>query len=117
MQILGEGGQDRGQGLHVKRFAFGDVHLATNQTEGGLYDLGNVLALAIRRGGISKTTTNKKQERGQPCLTPCVVLNTVSSAPRKNVDPCSITREIVCSNLEGVPIRSSTPRIRALGGL
>ena len=67
--------------------------------------------------GISKTTTNKKKERGQPYLTPCVLLNTVPSAPRRNVDSCSITREIICSNLEGVPIRSSTPRISVLGGL
>ena len=42
-----------------------------------------------------KTTTKRKQERGQPCLTPCVVLKTTSSAPRRNVDPRSITRKIM----------------------
>jgi hypothetical protein len=62
VQILGEGGQDRGQGLHVKRFAFGDVHLASNQTEGGLYDLGNVLALAIRCGGAYVVDISRERD-------------------------------------------------------
>ena len=67
--------------------------------------------------GMSKTTTNRKQERGQPCLTPCVVLKTTSSAPRRNVDPRSITREIMRSSRSGVPSLSRASRIRSLGGL
>ena len=35
-----------------------------------------------KRRGISRTTTNKKQERGHPCFTPCVVLKTSAGDPR-----------------------------------
>ena len=66
--------------------------------------------------GMSKTTTNRKQERGQPCLTRCVVLKTTSSAPRRNVDPRSITREFMRSSRSGVPSLSRSSRIRSFGG-
>ena len=67
--------------------------------------------------GMSKTTTNRKQERGQPCSTPCAVLKTTSSAPRRNVDPRSITRETMRSSRSGVPSLSRASQIRSLGGL
>ena len=57
-----------------------------------------------KRRGISKTIKNRKQERGHPCFTPCVVVNTTSSAPRRNVAPRASTREIRSSSLAGVPI-------------
>ena len=37
--------------MHSKRLALSDVDLAGDQAEGGLYNLGNVLALAGRRWG------------------------------------------------------------------
>ena len=57
-----------------------------------------------KRRGISKTTTKRKQERGHPCSTPCVVVNTTSSAPRRKVAPRASTREVRSSSLAGVPI-------------
>ena len=70
-----------------------------------------------KRRGISKTTTNKKQERGHPCFPPCGVLKTSAGDPRIYVAPNSSTFWIKRSNLVGVPILARTVLMSTLGGL
>ena len=69
------------------------------------------------REEMSNTITNKKQHRGHPSLTPCVVPKGGDCEPRIYVVPCSSACVINCSNRTGVPRRPSTWQIRAFGGL
>ena len=70
-----------------------------------------------KRRGIPKTTTKKKQERGHPCFTPCVVLKTSAGDPQIYVAPNSSTVWIKRSNLVEVPISARTVLMSTLGGL
>ena len=57
-----------------------------------------------KRKGMSKPTTKRRQERGHPCFTPCVVVNTTFPAPRGNIASRASTSEVRSSNLPGAPI-------------
>ena len=70
-----------------------------------------------KRRDISKTTTNKSEERRHPCFRTCVVLKTSAGDPRIYVAPNSSTVWIERSSLVGVPNLARTILMSTIGGL